>query len=233
MGLLDNLVDNATESFIDPFSTSYLLYMLVSINTLVDIHFRLLELGAANLNVSKARFFWYYFSSAYSYFIRTIFGMLILVLLVCLVTAIITAMFKLFSAEREVSKQMKENNISGAKAIMENVTGGFLETILAQMKKTANHIMNIYTVQSGNPFMTPFKIYNLPDVIKMFVIVLPIFMFSMMASYAISFYTPIVRPDEETKKSSVMSTNHHLVYFMFVMFIVTLLGIVIYSHLSK
>ena len=216
---------NATKSHpLDPFATSILLYVLVSINSLVDMHFRLLTLGAANLNVSKARLFWYYFSSSFSYFIHTILGMLILILLVCLVTVIITAIIQLFAADREVA--------GGAAEYMKAVGGGVMNIVLQRMITVSDYIMNVYTVKTGNLFMKPFNLYKLPDIIKMFIIVVPIFMFSMMGSYTISFYKPIIRQDEETKKSSVMSTTHHYIFFLLVLFIVTFIGIFIYTYMQ-
>jgi len=218
---------------IDPFSTSVFLYNLVTISSLVDMHFRLLELGASNINVSKGRFFWHYVSSSLSYFIRTIFGMLVLVLLVCLVTAIITAMIKMFASGGKISKQLEKGNVSGASSLMEATKSDLLQTILKQMKISASYIMTVYSVESTSKFMKPMRICKIPELTKLFLIVLPLYMVFTMTSYVISFYKPISRPDEETKKSSVMSTYHHSIYFTLVLFIILMIFIFVYTYMKN
>ena len=205
---------------VDPFATSMILYSLVSINSLVDVNYRLLELGAANLNTPKARFFWYYFSSSFSYFIRSLFGLFVLILLVCIVTAIITVIIKVFAGTKDDGP--------GANAIMQTMKTDLSRTVINQVKKTADFIMNVYTIKSDNKFM--YK--KLPDLIKLFMIILPIFMLLMMVSFAISLYTPIINPDEENKKSSVMSTNHHFIYFMLVFFVIIFIGLFLYTYIK-
>lgn len=205
---------------VDPFATSMILYGLVSINSLVDVNYRLLELGAANLNTPKARFFWYYFSSSLSYFIRSLFGLFVLILLVCIITAIIAVIIKVFSG-------VKDDGLS-ANAIMKNIKSDLSKAVLDQVKKTADFVMNVYTIKSDNKFM--YK--KLPDLIKLFMIILPIFMVLMMASFAISLYKPIMNPDEESKKSSVMSTNHHYIYFMLVFFVIIFIGLFLHTYIN-
>ena len=206
---------------VDPFATSMILYSLVSINSLVDVNYRLLELGAANLNTPKARFFWYYFSSSLSYFIRALFGLFVLILLVCIIAAVITVMIKVFAGT-------KDDGLS-ANAIMNTMKSDLSRAVLDQVKKTANFIMNVYTIKSDNKFM--YK--KLPDLIKLFLLVLPLFMLLMMTSFAISLYTPINNPDEESKKSSVMSTNHHYIYFMLVFFVIIFIGLFLYTYIKS
>ena len=206
---------------VDPFATSMILYGLVSINSLVDVNYRLLELGAANLNTPKARFFWYYFSSSLSYFIRALFGLFVLILLVCIITAVITVIIKVFAG-------VKHDNGPSANAIMNTMKSDLSRAVLDQVKKTADFIMNVYTIKSDNKFM--YK--KLPDLIKLFMLILPLFMLLMIASFAISLYTPIINPDEESKKSSVMSTNHHYIYFMLVFFVIIFIGLFLYTYIK-
>ena len=205
---------------VDPFATSMILYSLVSINSLVDVNYRLLELGAANLNTPKTRFFWYYFSSSLSYFIRSLFGLFVLILLVCIIAAIITVIIKVFAGT-------KDTGLS-ANAIMQTMKSDLSRTVLDEVKKTADFIMNVYTIKSDNKFM--YK--KLPDLIKLFMLLLPLFMLLMTAAFAISLYTPIINPDEESKKSSVMSTNHHYIYFMLVFFVIIFIGLFLYTYIK-
>lgn len=81
------------------YSISCMLFFLVSINILIEVNTRLIELGSTS-SVSKGRLTWYYFSSTYAYIIKVIAALFVILCLISIITIAVSNVVNQFSFTR-------------------------------------------------------------------------------------------------------------------------------------
>lgn len=196
---------------IDPYMVSMFIFILMTINTCVDLNTRLIELGSTTNNITPQRLMWYYFSSTYSYIIKTIVSIFVIFALLTVIVVIIVAMFYLWKSGSTAKKG------GGSADILKTIKGGIIDAITHYIKANVD-------------FMYMFVMD--PRAILSFFIIFPLFMFLFMNAFSLTIYKPTNVDDEEEamKKNSIMITTHHYLYYLFVVFVIGFIIYVIYEH---
>jgi hypothetical protein len=197
---------------IDPYLISMLVFILVSVNTCVDLNTRLIELGSTTNNISKTRLMWYYFSATYSYIIKTIVGIFVIFALITVITVLIVFMFYLFKTASAAKKG------GGSADIMKNIKGSIIDAIMFYIKGNVNFMYMFATD---------------PRAILSFFIIFPLFMFLFMNAFSMTVYKPtnVDNEEEAMQKNAIMITTHHYLYYLFVVFLMGFIIYVIYEHM--
>lgn len=202
--------------YLDPYAISLMLFILVTINTCVDLNFRLIEMGTTVNNVSRGRLLWFYFSASYTYILKTIIALFVIFALITVTVVIIVAIIYIIKSAGSV---MSKGNSKDQ--ILSNLSQGIIGAISKYAK------FNIEFV---------FKFLMNSDALIGFFVILPMFMLVFMAAFAFSLYQPTTaitsdNPDDGPKKSMVMATYHHYLYYIFAVFVTGVILFVVYQNI--
>lgn len=197
---------------LDPYTISLVTFILVTINSCIDLNYRLLELGSAVDNVSRGRLIWFYFSATFSYIQRTIIGMFVIFVLITLIVVIIIGIFSIIKSGGQLKKGASKDDV------MQQMTTEIFAAISKYVKFNIDYIFTY--------------LINMDAFIGFFVI-LPLFMFLFITAFALSVYQPTIAAlaeDEGPKKSIVMATYHHYLYYIFIAYLSGIIFFVIYNY---
>lgn len=192
------------------YTTSFILFIFISLNTCVDLNQTVLH--SINLidNVSKPQFAWTYISLAFTYLIKVILSTFIIFALLSIFTIILTGSIKI---------------IGGVIS-----TGNSKDAIVDGIKKSVMGYIQKYTMANIH-YM--FDFIKEPQSLISFLIILPLFMMLMMIAFTMTVYIPskhYLDSEDTIKKDKILQTYHHYVYFVFSGCII---GIIIYILMKK
>lgn len=198
---------------LDPFFISMFLFVLVSINMLVEVNDRLRTLGAANDGVSRGRLLWFYFSAVYSYLLRCLIALFTIFILITVIIVIIIGIFHLMKGVKDFI-----NKGESREEVMKKAMGALFATISKYVKGNIDYV---------------YKFVMTSKVLGAFLVALPLFMLIFMIGYACTYYQPIstVPPDVPESELPVgyMNTNHQFLFYLLSMFIFGMIFYVIYE----
>lgn len=202
---------------LDPYMVSLITFCLVTINTLIEVNYRLIELGAAVNDVSRGRLIWFYFSATFSYIVRTVLGMFVIFVLITVIIVVIIGIFSIVKSSGELQKGTSKEDV------LKNMSSVIIKAISKYIKIV---IDLIYTFLVDK------------DALIGFLVIFPVFMLIFMFAYGMSLYQPVSSPsspDNEdgeagNNKSSTMITFHHYLYFLFVVFLMGTVCFILYQH---
>lgn len=202
---------------LDPYTVSVITFCLVTINALIEVNYRLIELGAAVNNVSRGRLIWFYFSATFSYLIRTVLGMFVIFVLITIIIVVIIGIFSIVKSSGELQKGTSKDDI------LKNMSA----LIIAAISKYVKIVIDlIYTFLVDK------------DALIGFLVVFPIFILIFIMAYGLTLYQPVASatsPDNQdgeggNNKSASMMTFHHYLYFLFVVFLIGTILFILYQH---
>lgn len=199
--------------FISQYEISLATFILVTINSCIDLNFRLMELGSAVDNVSRGRLIWFYFSATFSYILKTIIGMFVVFILITVIIVIIIGIFSIIKSGGQLKKGVSKDDV------MQKMTSEIFAAISKYVRFNIDYIFA--------------SIMNQDAFIGLF-IVFPLFMFIFISAFAMSVYQPTIAAvsddDDGPKKSIVMTTYHHYLYYLFVSYLFGVILFIIYNH---
>lgn len=203
---------NAVFNPLDHYVVSLITFLLVTINSCIDLNGRLIELGSAVDNVSRGRLIWFYFSATFSYIQKTIIGMFVIFVLITLIIVIIIGIFSIIKSGGQLKKGASKDDV------MQKMTSEIFAAISKYVKSNIEYIFTYLITM---------------DAFIGFFVIFPLFMFIFITAYALSVYQPTVAEvseDEGPKKSLVMSTVHYFLYYLFVCYLGGVILFVIYNY---
>lgn len=213
--MADGTSEDALPNPMQPFVISLLAFVLVSINTLLDLYNRLIELGTSDDNLSRTRLSWSYFSASFTYILKVLVALFVMFAMVTLIAVIMTSIFSLVSSGNKLKQGSSKDEIIGA--------------IIADARQRAT-----LAVKYNIEYLFSYVLTR--EAFTGFLIVLPLYMFIFMAAFALSIYRPTlpsVAQEEGPKKSIIMSTLHQYIYYLFVIYVFGVIIFVLYTYAMK
>lgn len=202
----------ADVSPLQPFIISLFAFILVSINTLLDVYTRLIALGTSEDNLSRPRLAWSYFSASFTYLLKVVIALFVLFAIVSLIGIIMASIFSIVSSGSKLKEGSSKDEILGS--------------IITDIRHRAN-----LTIKYNIDYF--FSYILTKEAFIGFLVVFPIYMFIFMCAFALSVYQPTLPSmvsEEGPKKSVIMSTLHRYIYYMFVIYVISVILFVVYTQ---
>lgn len=204
-------MDSSVYNPLDPYTISLVTFILVTINSCIDINYRLIELGSMVDNVSRGRLMWFYFSATFSYIQRTIIGMFVVFVLITVIIVIVIGIFSIVKSGSQIKNGKSKDDI------MQTMTSDVFAAVSKYVRFTLDYI---------------FKYLANMDSFICFFVIFPIFILILITAFALSVYQPTSAIESDSsKKNVIMTTLHHYLYFLFVSCLLSIIIFVMYHYI--
>lgn len=197
---LDSKINVYNPDYIVAAIVSIVLFILFFISQTIDFNRLLIDFGATDGAISKARLIYIYIAGYFIYILKLLLAIFYIFILIAMIVVILVLLIGLLKVK--VPKAAGVTGVSGADDLITNMKANVYKRVEYSIRVIAVYIFGFVSIKQ---FML------------VFLVCIPLFLFFYYLYYALIIYKPKnIAQDQPDKIGHIMNTNHHFLLFLFV-----------------